>query len=136
VHLELARSAVFTGVLLASSVTVHLGARAAEHGRREVATSWLVATVALGATFLANQALEYRDLGFGIDTHAYGTIFYVLTGFHGLHVLAGLVLLVLMTRQFNRRAPRAAEHVTLASWYWHFVDVVWVGVFTSVYLLS
>ncbi|MPY92858.1 MAG: hypothetical protein GEV08_07240 [Acidimicrobiia bacterium] len=140
VHLGVARSAAFTAVLLVSSLTVHLGARAAEGGRRDAALGWLAATVALGAGFLTNQVLEYRDLGFGIDTHAYGTIFYLLTGFHGLHVLAGLVLLALMARQFARATPgttpRATEHVTVASWYWHFVDVVWVGVFTAVYLLS
>jgi cytochrome c oxidase subunit 3 len=146
VHLEVARSAAFTAVLLASSVTVHIGARAAEQGERDRAVGWLAATVALGAVFLTNQLLEYRDLGFGIADHAYGTIFYLLTGFHGLHVFAGLVLLGLMARQLARAsgrgvgpAPppgRAAEHATVASWYWHFVDVVWVGVFASVYLLS
>ncbi len=136
VHLDVLRSGLFTVLLVASSFTIHLGARAAAKGQRDTALSWLAATVALGAAFLTNQVQEYGDLDFGISSHAYGTIFLVLTGFHGLHVAAGLLLIVLMTRQFARRAPRAAEHVHLASWYWHFVDVVWIGVFVAVYVLS
>ena len=136
VHLDVARSGLFTLVLIASSVTVHLGATAATRGQRDRALAWMAATIGLGATFLTNQVLEYRELGFGIDSHAYGTIFYLLTGFHGLHVAAGLVLLALLTRQLARNAPRSGEHLHLGSWYWHFVDVVWIGVFVAVYALS
>jgi cytochrome c oxidase subunit 3 len=136
VELETGRTAIFTVVLLTSSVTVHLAVHAADHLDRRAAGAWLAATVALGAVFLVNQGLEYTELEFWIDDHAYGTIFYLLTGFHGLHVAGGLVLLGLLTRDVVSDATvRSTEHIRIGSWYWHFVDVVWIGVFLLVYVL-
>ena len=136
-ELEVARAAVFTVVLLASSWTMHRSVGAAEHGRRAEALRWLAATVVLGLAFVANQALEYAGLDFGIDTDAYGTIFWLLTGFHWLHVVAGLALMLALARLSwpGSRAPLAVHH-RVVGYYWHFVDVVWVGVFVVVYLVQ
>ena len=109
-------------------------ALAARHGSR----SWLVATIALGAVFLAGQGSEYARLlasGIGPGRELFGTTFFTLTGLHGVHVLGGLVaLFALLAAHIRRRSglrPVAFEAVGL---YWHFVDAVWVVVFSVVYL--
>ncbi|WP_334144129.1 cytochrome c oxidase subunit 3 [Rhabdothermincola sp.] len=137
VHLDLLRAAVFTSVLVASSFTIHAAVVASERGQRQAALWYLVATIVLGGLFLTNQVLEYRVLGFGIDSHAYGTIFYLLTGFHGLHVLGGLVALVLVGWVVFSRYSRVPSTQTLrvTSYYWHFVDVVWVVLFAVVFVI-
>ena len=138
VELDAVRTGVATAVLVASSFTVHRADRAAAAGRKRLAVRWVLVTVALGAAFLANQALEYAGLGFSIGSHAYGTIFFLMTGFHGLHVLGGLGLFAAVLGVGAGRTARAplAEPLTVASYYWHFVDVVWVAMFATVYLIS
>jgi cytochrome c oxidase subunit 3 len=137
VHLAVARTAVASGVLIASSFTIHHAARKADEGDRRGAVRWTLVTVALGALFLSNQAAEYAELDFTIDSNAYGSLFYLLTGFHGLHVLAGLVLmLVLVSVGTGRTKSPLDESLTMASYYWHFVDVVWVALFAVIYLLD
>jgi cytochrome c oxidase subunit 3 len=91
----------------------------------------------LGLVFVANQFLEYLDLGFGIGTDAYGSIFWLLTGFHWLHVVAGLILMLALARLTwpGTRAELGVHH-QVVGYYWHFVDVVWVGVFVTVYLIQ
>ncbi len=137
VHLEVARTAAATVVLLTSSITMHLAVVAGGRGDRRASVRWLLVTVAMGAVFLANQALEYAEATFHIDTHAYGSIFYLMTGFHGLHVLGGLILLLVIAGVVGgrSRAP-AGRTVEVAAAYWHFVDVVWVVMFTVVYVIS
>ena len=137
VELETARTAAATVVLLASSVTMHLTVAAAHRDERRAATRWIGVTVALGAVFLANQALEYAQATFTIGDHAYGSIFYLMTGFHGLHVLGGLVFLLVVAGVVGgrSRAP-AGRTLETAAAYWHFVDVVWVAMFTVVYVIS
>jgi cytochrome c oxidase subunit 3 len=137
IELEVLRAGIFTAVLVASSVTMHFSVQAAEHGDRLDALRWLAATFVLGAAFVLNQLLEYRALGFGIDTDAYGTIFWLLTGFHWLHVVGGLGLMLALARLSwpGSRAP-LAEHHRVVAYYWHFVDVVWIGVFMAVYVAS
>jgi cytochrome c oxidase subunit 3 len=137
VELETARTAAATVVLLASSATMHLAVVAANRDDRRGSVRWIVITVALGALFIANQALEYAEASFQIDSHAYGSIFYLMTGFHGLHVVGGLVLLLSIAGVVGgrSRAP-TARTVDMAAYYWHFVDVVWVAMFTTVYVLS
>jgi cytochrome c oxidase subunit 3 len=131
------RAALFTAVLLASSVTMHLAVRAAEGHDRATAVRWLAVTGALGSVFLANQGLEYAALDFGIDTHAYGSIFFLLTGFHGLHVLGGIVFMAVVAGIIAGRSSRAPAPSTVAvcGYYWHFVDAVWIAVFLTVYVL-
>jgi len=137
VELETARTAVATAVLLASSATMHLAVVAARRDDRSASVRWLVVTVAMGAVFIANQALEYSQASFQVDSHAYGSIFYLMTGFHGLHVIGGLLFLLVIAGVVGGRSKAPAERtVEMAAYYWHFVDVVWVAMFTVVYLIS
>ena len=137
VELATGRTALATAVLVASSLTVHAAVRAAEHGDRRSAARWTLLTVGLGALFLTNQALEYAELEFSLSSNAYGSMFYLLTGFHGLHVLGGLVLLLAVLAVGTGRTRAGLEEpLTMASYYWHFVDVVWVAMFAVVYLLG
>ncbi|HEX6237374.1 MAG TPA: heme-copper oxidase subunit III [Acidimicrobiales bacterium] len=137
VTLETAASAVFTVILVVSSGTIHMAGKALERGDRTAVQRWILVTFALGGLFLANQIREFLTLDFSISTHAYGSIYYLMTGFHGLHVAAGLVLLligfamVVNAGTLERRTP-AVESVT---YYWHFVDVVWVGLFTTIFII-
>jgi cytochrome c oxidase subunit 3 len=137
VELEIARTAAATAVLVASSGTVHLAVVAARRADRAAAVRWLAVSGALGATFLANTVAEWAAADFSIDSHAYGSIFYLLTGFHGLHVLGGILLMGAIAGAVagRSRAPAAAT-VEVCAAYWHFVDVVWVAVFATVYLLA
>jgi cytochrome c oxidase subunit III len=137
VELETARTAVATVVLIVSSGTIHLAVAAARREDRRGAIRWLAVTALLGALFLSNQLLEYAQATFAIDDHAYGSIFYIMTGFHGLHVLGGLVFIgaVAVAIAGSSRAP-VHQTVDVCSYYWHFVDVVWVAMFTTIYLLQ
>ena len=125
-----------TLVLLLSSGTMYW----AESGiRRGVGTrlrAGLVATFVLGAIFLAVQGLEYSKKQITPTTHAYGSLFFTITGFHGAHVAVGLLMIaVVALRAFlGHFDARRHEAVTNVSWYWHFVDLVWLAVFTSLYL--
>lgn len=138
VTLETTTSAIATVVLLASSGTIHFAGRSLERDDRAGVERWLAITLTLGALFLANQVREFMVSDFEISSHAYGSIYYLMTGFHGLHVAAGLVLLliglamVVNAGSLERRTP-AVESVT---YYWHFVDVVWVGLFTTIFLIK
>ncbi len=98
---------------------------------------WTIVTIALGAAFLANQGLEYAALDFTATEHAYGSLFFLMTGFHGAHVLGGLVLLGAMLAVATGRTSRAplASTMSVATYYWHFVDVVWVAMFATIYLV-
>jgi cytochrome c oxidase subunit 3 len=138
VHLDVPRTAVATVVLVASSFTLHAGERAAHHGDRSRAVGWVLLTAVLGTAFLANQAVEWAELDFSVSSHAYGTLFYVLTGFHGLHVLGGVVLMLAVLGVGTGRGTRAPLHesLTVTAYYWHFVDVVWVAMFATIYLLG
>jgi len=129
--LDIGRTAIFSVALFGSSGTMVIAARA-ESGR------WLAATILLGAIFLVGQGSEYARLlseGIGPGSALFGTTFFTLTGLHGLHVLAGLVALTALLTA-RRRRPRALAAVAweAVSMYWHFVDAVWVVVFSVVYL--
>ena len=129
--LDVGRTAIFSIALFASSGTMAFAVRA-ESGR------WLAATIVLGAIFLAGQGSEYARLlgeGIGPGSALFGTTFFTLTGLHGLHVLVGLVALVALVTA-NLRRPGAVRAVAWegVSMYWHFVDAVWVVVFSVVYL--
>jgi len=128
--------------LLASSITVALATRAQRRSRHGAFIGWWGITVLLGVEFLAGTALEWRRLivgeGLTISTNLFGTTFYSLVGFHAAHVTVGLLLLVVVwVHALGRRVRGAhAEKIELLSWYWHFVDGVWVVVFTSVYVIG
>jgi cytochrome c oxidase subunit III len=146
-------SAVNTTILVLSSVTCQLGVFQAENGvvgrtgkLRQVKLwglrEWFVLTYLMGAMFIAGQAFEYAKLvheGVTIPSSAYGTVFYLATGFHGLHVTGGLVAFIfVLGRTFAARKFTHEQAVTaiVVSYYWHFVDVVWIGLFATVYLIK
>ena len=131
------RTGIFTAVLVISSFTMHGAVVAGKRHDRPAALRWLALTGLLGAVFLANQGLEYAAQDFTISTHAYGSIFYLMTGFHGLHVLGGLAFMVAVAGIIAGRRSRApADHVVdVCAYYWHFVDVVWVAMFTTIYVI-
>lgn len=137
VELELSRTALFTAVLIASSATMHGAVVAARRDDRGGAVRWLAVTALLGVVFLANQGAEYAGFEFRIDSHAYGSIFYLMTGFHGLHVLGGVLFMgaVAAAVAGASKAPTEAT-VEMCAYYWHFVDVVWVAMFATVYVLG
>ncbi len=137
VDLAVGRTAGATVVLVASSLTMHGASVAAERGDRVRTVRWLALTALLGAIFLVNLGLEYAELDFTISTHAYGSIFFLMTGFHGLHLLGGIVFMAAVAGLISGRteAP-AAPAVEVCAYYWHFVDVVWVAMFATIYLLG
>jgi heme/copper-type cytochrome/quinol oxidase subunit 3 len=125
---------LYTVALVASSVTVWRAAAPANRNRSS--GSWVLATAALGAIFLVGQGREYaRLLGANVRVSRglFGTTFFTLTGFHGFHVLVGVVLLALVwvVGRLDGRTPGALDAV---AWYWHFVDVVWIVIFGIVYV--
>jgi cytochrome c oxidase subunit 3 len=99
-------------------------------------TLWLSLTMLLGAAFLANLLSEYASNSFGIDDNAYGSIYYLLTGFHGLHVLGGLLFMAAVIWSLRGRSDvPAGTAIEVCSYYWHFVDVVWLAMFTTLFVV-
>ena len=126
-----------TAILVLSSVTMQLGVWAIRRGDRTAFLRATGVTLLLGVIFLVGQVWDYTQLEFGITDTAFGSTFYTLTGFHGAHVLGGAVMLsVVLYRglagQFSARHHDAVEATSL---YWHFVDVVWIALFSTLYLL-
>jgi cytochrome c oxidase subunit III len=135
--LDVTLAAVATAVLIVSSLTFHLGARAAERGSHPGLRGWILCTLALGLVFLGLQTYDYLHLSFEVSDHAYGTMYWSLTGLHFLHVLAGAVLMVVV---LGRAAQGAFRHDTdglhAIGYYWHFVDVVWIALFLTLFVLQ
>jgi cytochrome c oxidase subunit III len=134
--------AFVTVLLVASSITMQYAVWGIRRGDRTAMNRALIVTLALGVIFLFLQVYDYYELvshhGFGIDSGIYGTLFYTLTGFHGAHVFGGVVgISVILLRglqgQFSARHHVAVEAVSA---YWHFVDVVWIALFVTIYLLK
>ena len=130
-----------TLLLLLSGVTVTLAHHALRENRRDGLKNWLLATIFLGALFIGCQAYEYihaySDLNLKLTTGAYGSTFFMLTGFHGFHVTVGAIMLTViyfrsLAGHFTPEHHFGFEGV---AWYWHFVDVVWLGLFIFVYLM-
>ncbi len=137
VELGTARAAMFTALLVASSATVHLAGHRAEAGDERGTRRWTLLTIVLGAAFLVNQGLEYAALEFTATDHAYGSLFYLMTGFHGAHVLGGIVGIAVVLARGMRGQFSTEHHVAVEAvhYYWHFVDVVWVFLFLTIYVL-
>jgi cytochrome c oxidase subunit 3 len=139
VDLEVARAAIATAILVASSFTMIASDRAGEHAPGgTVMRRWLLVTIGLGALFLANQLAEYATLGFGADSHPYGSVYWLLTGLHGAHVASGLVAM----SSLYARAVRSRRPASLMPWahgislFWHLVDVIWLFVFTTIWVIQ
>ncbi|MFZ9427505.1 MAG: cytochrome c oxidase subunit 3 [Ilumatobacteraceae bacterium] len=133
-------TSVSSFVLLMSSLTMVLAVSAAQRKDDRNTNLWLTITALLGATFVGGQVYEftafYRE-GLGFTTSLFGSSFYTLTGFHGVHVTVGIIMLMALVGMISRnRIPgNKAESVELVGLYWHFVDVVWIVIFTLVYLI-
>ena len=132
----------YTICLLSSSLTIHLAVKALRRGNVRVFGDWWLVTIALGAAFIYGTAMEWHRLiyqdGLTISTNLFGTTYYSLVGLHGFHVVVGLASLSIvmgLTLLGNVRAEHA-ERVAVLSLYWHFVDAVWVVVFTVVYVIG
>jgi cytochrome c oxidase subunit 3 len=136
-HLPVFVAGVNTIILLTSSFTMHWALQAIKRGNRAGLQAGLVLTLALGLTFLLTQIREYSRIGFSPQDGAFGSVFYGLTGLHGAHVFIGLTLLTFATIRAFRGHFTAESHqgVEIPGIYWHFVDVMWIVVYTTVYIL-
>jgi len=128
-------------VLLMSSLTMVLALAAVQRGDLKGTRIWLAATALLGMTFLAGQCYEFTQFfyeGLTLQTNLFGCTFFVLTGFHGTHVTVGVIWLwTLFAMAMRGRLPQSrALDVEIAGLYWHFVDVVWIAIFTLIYLIQ
>ena len=135
-------SAANTTILVLSSVTAQLGVFAAERGDKERLRVWFIITFLMGAVFVGGQAFEYAELvheGLTLSSSPFGSVFYITTGFHALHVTGGLVaFLFVLARSYIRpkMTHGLATSAVVTSYYWHFVDVVWIGLFATIYLVK
>jgi cytochrome c oxidase subunit III len=136
-ELPVAIAGVNTAILLSSSFTMHWALEGARNENRPALKVGILTTFLLGLTFLTIQINEYVHLGFAPGDHAQGTVFYCLTGLHGSHVFIGLTLLAFATIRAFRGHYSAKEHrgVEVPGIYWHFVDVMWIFVFSTLYVL-
>jgi cytochrome c oxidase subunit 3 len=140
-HLNVPYALVVTIILVASSLTCQLGVFAAERGDVFGLRRWYTITLVMGTVFVLGQAYEYYQLvqdGTTIPSSAYGTVFYLTTGFHGLHVTGGLIAFVylLIRTRMSKFTPAQATSAIVVSYYWHFVDVVWIGLFSVIYFVK
>ena len=152
-HLNVAYALPFTLVLIGSSITCQLGVFAVERGQirrtgrvwqvsRWGLREWYVLSFLMGLYFVCGQGYEYlsliRDEHLTLSSSAYGSVFYIPTGFHGLHVTGGLIaFLFVLGRTYVAKTFTHEQQVSaiVVSYYWHFVDVVWIGLFTTIYLI-
>jgi cytochrome c oxidase subunit III len=152
-HLDIALGSVNTTVLLLSSVTCQMGVFAVERGQIKRTRSifhpmswglreWYVLSFLMGLYFVCGQGYEYLDLirhqGLTLSSSNYGSVFFLTTGFHGLHVTGGLIAFIfLLGRTYAAKRFTHEQQVSaiVVSYYWHFVDVVWIGLFTTIYLI-
>ena len=140
-HLNILFGGIITIVLLASSVTSQVGVFAAERGDVFGLRKWFSVTILLGVVFLGLVAFEWTEMvheGVTPQASVYGSVFYIITGFHMAHVTAGILafIVVLLRVSKSKFTPAQATAAMVTSYYWHFVDVVWIGVFTTIYLVQ
>ena len=143
-HLGIELSSLATFILICSSVSMVLAISASSAGNRGAFIRWMLVTILGGVSFLGIQAYEYTHLvnhGLGFahfheGNNLFGSTFYAITGFHGLHVLSGVIYLtVILLKGLKGRYDRDSSHVEIAGLFWHFVDLIWILVFTFIYLL-
>ena len=140
-ELNVPYATAFTVILVLSSITCQMGVFAAERGDVFKLRQWFTLTFFMGLTFLCGQLFEYHKLvgeGIKINTDGYGSMFYLTTGFHGLHVAGGLLafIIYMIRTTMGRFTPAQATTAIVVSYYWHFVDVVWIGLFLMIYGLQ
>lgn len=140
-YLNITKTSVFTFFLLSSSLTIEVADKRLQKGKRAAMLSWLLVSIIFGLIFLIGQGSEYLGLireKVTISKNVFGSAFFTLTGFHGLHVLIGLIILSVMAGLIRSKKYKAVEYdaFNTATVYWHFVDAVWVVVFSVVYIGS
>jgi heme/copper-type cytochrome/quinol oxidase subunit 3 len=134
-------TSVSTFVLLMSSLAMVLGLHYVKSGEKNKATLWILVVVVLGAVFMGFQFVEFREfahLGLTPRTNIFGTTFFILTGIHGAHVTIGVLWMAFLAYGSHKGSLRAdnAQDLEIAGLYWHFVDIVWIVIFTVIYLIS
>ena len=136
-HLPVFVAGVNTAILVTSSFTMHWALQSIKRGHRAGLKAGLVLTLVMGTAFLVTQMIEYARVGFNPSDGAFGTIFFGLTGLHGAHVFIGLSLLTVATvRAFRGHyTPEHHHGVEIPGIYWHFVDVMWIVVYATIYLI-
>ena len=138
--LNIPLTTISTFVLLMSSLAMVLALDAVQRGSRKGALTWIMATAGLGAVFLGFQAFEFTEFyhhGLTLQTNLFGSSFFILTGFHGAHVTIGVIWLLALWLDAlkGKLPPSRSETLEVAGLYWHFVDIVWIVIFTLIYLL-
>jgi cytochrome c oxidase subunit 3 len=136
-HLPVFVAGLNTGILVTSSFTMHWALQGIKRGNRAALQAGLLLTFLMGLTFLLTQILEYSRIGFAPSDGAFGSVFYSLTGLHGAHVFIGLTLLAFATTRAFRGhySPEHHHGVEIPGIYWHFVDVMWIVVYVTVYIV-
>ena len=137
-ELDTIQAGVFTVILLASSFTMQKAVFDQEKGNRQSAKLWVVITLLMGSAFVGNQFYEWITLTTRPGTNAYGSLFFIMTGIHGLHVFLGLVAMIFLLGRLKGPKGDPGETAVFqgVSYYWHFVDIVWVGLFSCLFLLK
>ena len=140
-NLSVVSGLIITVLLLSSSVTSQMGVFAAERGDVFGLRKWFTITIVMGVIFLGLVAFEWSELiseGVTVQSSVYGSVFYIITGFHMAHVTAGILafIVVLLRVSKSKFTPAQATAAMATSYYWHFVDVVWVGVFITLYVVQ
>jgi cytochrome c oxidase subunit III len=138
-EVELLLPTLNTIVLVSSSFVIHLGDTAIKQDNLNGLRRWYIVTAVMGAAFLAGQVYEYLTLGYGLTTNIFSNCFYLMTGFHGLHLFVGLLLILgVLWRSRRPEHYSTSKHVgvEMAEIYWHFVDIIWIILFTLLYILT
>jgi cytochrome c oxidase subunit 3 len=136
-HFPVFVAGVNTAILVTSSFTMHWALQSIKRGQRNAFLAGMVLTFLMGLAFLLTQIVEYLNVGFNTSAGAFASVFFGLTGLHGAHVAVGLTLLgIVIVRGFRGHySPEHHHGVELPGIYWHFVDIMWIVVYTTVYLL-
>ncbi|MEP6599141.1 MAG: heme-copper oxidase subunit III [Actinomycetota bacterium] len=140
IQLSVGYALPFTIILVLSSLTCQWGVFAAEKGDVFKLRRWFAVTFVMGSIFVGGQGYEYLSQvadGNTISATGYGSVFFLTTGFHGLHVIGGLIAFIffLIRTTLSRFTPAQATAAIVVSYYWHFVDIVWIGLFATIYLI-
>lgn len=140
-NLNVAFGGIITAVLILSSVTSQFGVFAAERGDVYKLRLWYAVTIALGVVFLGLVAFEWTEMvteGVTVQASVFGSVFFILTGFHAAHVTAGIIAFcIIMARLAKAKfTPAQATAAMAVSYYWHFVDIIWIGVFVVIYIIQ
>jgi len=138
-EVELLVPTINTVILVSSSFVIHMGDTAIKKNDVAGFRKWYIVTALMGAIFLAGQVYEYMTLGYGMASNIFANCFYLMTGFHGLHVFVGLLLILgVLWRSRRPNHYNASKHVgiEMAEIYWHFVDIIWIVLFSLLYILT